>query len=136
MKTILLTTLAALSLTMAVPAIAKDKACPPGLAKKSPSCVPPGLAKKGVTSEDWQGERVEDDDYSILAEGDRVIIDGQEYIVVDTDNGTILRRGDDWYRLPRDANTDYVRVGDAIVQVDRETKQVIDWIRLTDLIFG
>ena len=140
MKTVLVSTLAALALSLAAPAIAQGgKSCPPGLAKKTPACVPPGLAKKGVTTEDrtgTSGTDVQDDEFVVLAEGDRVMIDGREYIVVDTDNGTVLRRGNDWYRLPRTADSDYVRIGDAIVQVDRETKQVIDWIRLTDLIFS
>lgn len=136
------------------------KDCPPGLAKKSPACVPPGLAKKGVTAEEWQARRGDDDQehhddhddyvydryrrgdevpsdrYVILEEGDRVIFDGQEYIVVDTDHGTVLRRGDEWYRLPRYDDSEYVRIGDAILRVDRKTKAVIDLIRLTDLILG
>jgi hypothetical protein len=37
---------ALLTLSPTGPVLAKDKGCPPGLAKKSPSCVPPGLAKK------------------------------------------------------------------------------------------
>ena len=72
----------------------------------------------------------------ILEEGDRVIFEGREYIVVDTDNGTVLRRGDDWYRLPRYDDSEYVRIGDAILRVDRETKQVIQLIRLVDLILS
>ncbi|NNF91465.1 MAG: hypothetical protein HKM96_08770, partial [Boseongicola sp.] len=141
-------------------AYAKDKGCPPGLAKKSPACVPPGLAKKGVKRDgyteirrddrdryhdrdddyvygDWRrGDRLPRDRYVILDEGDRVIFDGREYIVVDTDNGTVLRRGDDWYRLPRYDNGEYVRVGDSILRVDRETRQVIDLVRLADLILN
>lgn len=144
----------------ATPLSAKDKGCPPGLAKKSPACVPPGLAKKGVQQQDFEamrsrderdryddeddyvydryqrGDRLPSDRYVILDEGDRVILDGREYVVVDTDNGTVLRRGEDWYRLPRYDDSEYVRIGDAIIRVDRETKQVIDLIRLADLILG
>lgn len=161
MKSLFLMALAAATALTFTPdmATAKNKGCPPGLAKKSPACVPPGLAKKGVTREQYEdrvhrddddryedadddyvydrwrrGDRLPRDRYVILAEGDRVIFDGQEYIVVDTDNGTVLRRGDDWYRLPRYDDSEYVRVGDAILRVDRETKQVIDLIRLVDLI--
>jgi len=115
------------------------KNCPPGLAKKTPACVPPGLAKKGVTAEDRGydiGDRIEDPEYIILQTGDRVIFEGQEYEVVDTTNGTILRRGNDRYRLPRDASSDYVRIGDSLIKVDRQTKEVIDLIRLADLIIG
>ena len=151
---LILAATAALQLSSA-PVSAKDKGCPPGLAKKTPACVPPGLAKKGVTKRDFEEIRSEDDEeddyvydrwrrgdrlpsdrYVILDEGDRVIFEGQEYIVVDTDNGTVLRRGDDWYRLPRYDDSEYVRIGDAIIRVNRETKQVIDLIRLADLILS
>ena len=134
-----------------------SKNCPPGLAKKSPACVPPGLAKKGVTRQQFEAQRSGDtsehdddyiyddyrrgdhmpaDRYVILDEGDRVIVDGQEYVVVDTDKGTVLRRGDDWYRLPRYDDSEYVRIGDAILRVDPETKAVIELIQLADLILG
>ena len=151
---LILAATAALQLS-AAPVSAKDKGCPPGLAKKTPACVPPGLAKKGVTKGDFEeirreddeeddyvydrwrrGDRLPSDRYVILDEGDRVIFEGQEYIVVDTDNGTVLRRGDDWYRLPRYDDSEYVRIGDAIIRVNRETKQVIDLIRLADLILS
>ena len=142
MKPVLIAALASLVLA-ATPnhadAAGKGSKCPPGLAKKTPACVPPGLAKKGVTADDRGydiGDRIPDTEYVILAEGDRVIFDGREYVVVDTDNGTVLRRGDDWYRLPRDRTSDYVRIGDALVKVNRETKQVIDFIRLADLILS
>jgi hypothetical protein len=136
------------------PAIAKDRGarnCPPGLAKKNPPCVPPGQAKKGVTADEWQakrdsdnddgdyydiGDRLDRDDYLILQEGDRVEIDGTEYVVIDTDNGVILQRGGDFYRLPRhDDGSGYVRVGESLIRVDRETQQVIELIQLADLIF-
>lgn len=159
-----LAAIAALTLTTA-PALAKGpQGCPPGLAKKSPACVPPGLAKKGVDRDEYREIRRSDDDeyrdryrdrdddyvydryrrgdrlprdrYVILEEGDRVTFDGREYIVVDTDNGTVLRRGDDWYRLPRYDDSEYVRIGDAVLRVDPETKQVIELIELVDLILG
>lgn len=168
MKHLLSLTIAAVAALTIAPdmALAKDKGCPPGLAKKSPACVPPGLAKKGVKREKYEGrhydrgghidyddddryrhddyvydrwrrgDRLPRDRYVILEEGDRVIFQGREYLVVDTDNGTVLRRGDDWYRLPRYDDSEYVRVGDAILRVDRETKAVIDLIRLADLILG
>jgi hypothetical protein len=85
----------------------------------------------------WRrGDRLPPDRYVILEEGDRVIFEGEEYIVVDTDHGTVLKRGDDWYRLPRYDDSEYVRIGDAILRVDRDTKAVIDLIRLVDLIVG
>ncbi|MBT8459148.1 MAG: hypothetical protein HKP37_05315 [Boseongicola sp.] len=109
------------------------KNCPPGLAKKTPACVPPGLAKKGGYA---IGDHVYDPDYVILRNGDRVIFEGREYTVVDTTSGTILRRGNDSYRLPRDRSSDYVRIGDNLIKVDRQTKEVIELIRLADLILG
>lgn len=137
----------AATLLQASPSFAKGgKHCPPGLAKKSPGCVPPGQAKKGVTSKDWQKKRGQEevtrDDYeddldtAILADGDVVRIDGEDYVVIDTQYGPILRRGDDLYRLPRYDDSEYVRVGDALVRVDRETKNIIDWIKLTHLILS
>lgn len=143
MKHIITTALTALALfatpTDVLAAPKGDKNCPPGLAKKTPACVPPGLAKKGVTAEDRGydiGDRIDEPDYIILQTGDRVIFEGREYIVVSTSNDTILRRGDDIYRLPRDARSDYVRIGDNFIKVNRETKEIIDLIRLADLILG
>ena len=138
----------AIATGLAIPATTADagpKGCPPGLAKKSPRCVPPGQAKKGVTAREWQGQperyeigdRISRDRYERLREGDRIIFDGDEYVVVDTDNGTILKRGDDWYRLPRQRdNDDYVRVDNDIFRINRETQEVIEVMRLVDLITG
>ena len=151
MKTTLTTLFAALILIplSADHALAKGKKdCPPGLAKKSPVCVPPGLAKKGVTAEDWQslrgGEEVtardeasdedeNDGEIQILADGDRVTIDGEEYIVIESDDGPILQRGDDLFDLPG-AFDEYLRVGDSLIRVDPETKAAIELIQLVDLI--
>lgn len=117
------------------------KHCPPGLAKKTPTCVPPGQAKKGkTTSYDDREVRQDDDraeDYRILRIGDRVIFEGQEYTVVQTGDETVLRRDDDWYRLPRyDDGSEYVRVGDVILRVNRKTKAVFQIIELADLILN
>lgn len=143
MKHIITTALTALTLLAApidVMAAGKNgKNCPPGLAKKTPACVPPGLAKKGVTPEDRGydiGDRIDDPDYIVLQTGDRVIFEGREYTVVSTSNHTILRRGDDIYRLPRDSRSDYIRIGDNFIKVNRETKEIIDLIRLADLVLG
>ena len=149
MTRILALVLAATLTQVAAPALAKNaKHCPPGLAKKSPACVPPGQAKKGVTSKEWQEKRgheevtqddhYDDDDFdtAILKDGDIVRIDGKDYEVIDTRYGPILRREDELYRLPRYDDSEYVRVGDALVRVDRETKNIIDWIKLTHLILS
>jgi hypothetical protein len=129
------------------PALAKGpKHCPPGLAKKSPACVPPGQAKKGVSGknhsdayrddDDYEvGERIED--YTVLRVGDRVVFDGNDYIVVDTDGTTVLRRDNDYYRLPVYGDgTEYVRVGDSLIRVSPQTRTIIDFVRLADLILG
>ncbi len=76
-----------------------DKGCPPGLARKSPSCVPPGQAKKYNAP------------YRI---GDR-ILDG--YVIVE-------RPG----RYGLDPRQTYFRVGDNIFRVNRETREVLDFI--------
>lgn len=136
---VLSTVIALAATSVATPAIAGGpKGCPPGLAKKSPACVPPGQAKKGVTAEEWsRGDRVSDDRYDVLREGDRIVFDGRDYIVVERDGRLVLRRDDDFYRLPRlDRDRDYVRVGDQILSVSRETKQVIEVIRLVDLLLS
>ena len=136
--------------TMPDSAMAKGpKHCPPGLAKKNPACVPPGQAKKSVSYDQDHDEtyRRDDrdeayrrgdqiDDYTDLRVGDRVVFDGQDYIVVSTDGGTVLRRGDDHFRLPAIGDgSEYVRVGDAIFRVSPDTRTVIDFVQLADLIF-
>ena len=115
------------------------KHCPPGLAKKNPACVPPGLAKKGNTT-GAERTRVEDraDRYTELRPGDRVRLEGRDYVVVSVGDVVVLRRDDDTlYRLPRPRDDlYYVRIGDVIVRVDRETKRVFDIIRLAELILN
>lgn len=123
----------------ATASFAGPKHCPPGLAKKNPACVPPGQAKKGVNYDrDRDDERFDERDrYTDLRVGDRVILEGQEYIVVSAGDTVVLRRDDTLYRLPRIGDgSDYVRVGDVIVKVDRKTKAVFDIIRLADLILS
>ena len=100
--------------------------------------MPPGLAKKGVTADEWQrGDHISDDRHDTLRRGDRIVYEGDEYIIVERDGMLVLRRDGDDYRLPRiDNDRDYVQIGDQILSVSRETKQVIDIIRLADLILG
>jgi hypothetical protein len=74
--------------------------CPPGLAKKNPPCVPPGQARKGYEHSYRVGERLPD--------------------------GFIILRSPSRYGLdPR--RTYYERDG-YIVQVDRETRQILNLI--------
>ena len=96
---------ATLAAITAAPALAKP-GCPPGLAKRTPACVPPGLARKGVSTHEWRRGDIIYDDYVIIR--------------------------DRWrYDLPPLADGEaYVRVGDAILRVERETLQVIALIGL------
>lgn len=81
------------------PTAAHAKGCPPGLAKKNPSCVPPGLAKKqGIRI----GDRVNDYDVIVIRDPNRYGLDGR----------------DRWYRLG----------DDLIIRADRETGEIIDLI--------
>ena len=133
-------TLAASLLVLALPTLAEAKGpkhCPPGLAKKSPACVPPGQATKGAAYSDDRDDYVKEDRYSELRVGDRVVLDGDEYVVIKAGETVVLRRNDTIYRLPRiDDGSDYVRVGNVIVKVDRKTKAVFELIELADLILS
>lgn len=74
--------------------------CPPGLAKKNPPCVPPGLAKKrGYYG---VGDIIYDD-YRIIRDRD-------------------YRR----YGLDRDET--YYRVGNNVYRVDRDTREVLEFM--------
>lgn len=109
MKPIALTLAALLAATSLAPAPALAKGpdhCPPGLAKKDPPCVPPGQAKKYQIGDRWGGD------------GERV----REWWRYDLE------------RPARDEN--WVRIGDAIVKVNDETKLVIDIIRLADVVLS
>lgn len=86
------------------PAMAKNKSCPPGLAKKSPPCVPPGQARKrGYHLH--RGDRIDDRDYRWL------------------------RYPDDYGlpRLPRGQR--YYVVDGNIYRVDQETYEILDFVR-------
>lgn len=90
--------------------MAKDKSCPPGLAKKSPACVPPGQAKKHVYRLD-RGDRIDDYDYRWLRYPDDYGLPhlprGQRYYVVD---GNIYRVDQDTYEI-----LDFVRALGALL---------------------
>ncbi|MFY0693370.1 MAG: excinuclease ABC subunit A [Paracoccaceae bacterium] len=101
--------IAVLALGVTTPASAAPPGCPPGLAKKNPPCVPPGqVGKQG-----W------------LKRGD--ILDR------DYDRVRYPRR----YRLPPLGEAEgYYRNGRIVYRVDEETRQILDWIELTDEILG
>ncbi len=79
--------------------------CPPGLAKKSPACVPPGLAKKQYAPAT--------DDYPYRI-GDRITGD---FILIE-------RPG----RYGLDPGQSYYRFGDSVFRVNRETREILDFI--------
>lgn len=60
----------------------QDRACPPGLARKSPACLPPGQARKGLV-----GRIVEWNDVHLIRKpglyGLAQAPDGQRYAIVD-----------------------------------------------------
>ncbi|SFT84721.1 hypothetical protein [Sedimentitalea nanhaiensis] len=110
--------LAALALALAAPisGSAKDNkqqksnhataSCPPGLAKKNPPCVPPGQARKYHDGEDLRryrvGERIDrDDDYIVIPNPGR-------YGLIPTET--------------------YYRVGDSVFRVNRDTREILDFI--------
>jgi hypothetical protein len=102
----------ALTTASALPALARDKACPPGLARKDPPCVPPGLARKGIR--DWQpGDRIE---------GDYVLIPRE-----------------DWERLALrdyDDGSTWLRVDDQVVRVVRDTLVVLEAVDIVGDLFN
>ena len=102
---IFLATALSLGALLSAPAEAKDKGCPPGLAKKAVPCVPPGLAKQS-----WhRGDRVE---------GDYVLIPRE-----------------DWERLmlrDYDDGSTYLRVDNQILRVVRDTLVVLEAIEIID----
>lgn len=84
--------------------------CPPGLAKKTPACVPPGQANKGFP-------------YHV---GDRIdTVDLDRYVIVQ-DPG---RYGLDPYGT-------YYRADDYVVQVDRESRELMALVGLATAILG
>ncbi len=94
--------LLAFLLSLAVPAAAKGpNHCPPGLAKKSPTCIPPGQVGKGT----------------ILRPGTYELLDRPWH-----------------YGLERDRS--YARIGDIIVEIDRDTREVLDLIGALDAVLN
>ncbi|AZL60889.1 excinuclease ABC subunit A [Tabrizicola piscis] len=105
LRTLLVTALSVSALLASVPAEAKQKHCPPGLAKKNPPCVPPGQVGKS-----WnRGDRIRGDYAWIPRE--------------------------DWRRWNlrdyRDGST-YLRVDNHILRVVRDTLVVIEAVRIID----
>lgn len=118
--------------------------CPPGLAKKNPPCVPPGLAKKGGTGfergHDDDHYRHRDDDHDtferftrIVDRHGRVIAVGD--IVDDGYDSYVVMRDPERYGLPPLRRDElYLRVGDAALQLDRDTRRVLTILALGDLL--
>ncbi|MGO4854485.1 RcnB family protein [Phaeovulum sp. W22_SRMD_FR3] len=92
--------------------------CPPGLAKKSPSCVPPGLARKAD-----RRERHRDDHHRAYYIGERV------------EDGYYVIRDPRRYGLgyPADGSR-YVISNGQLLQVNSDTMKVINLVRAVDAI--
>jgi Ni/Co efflux regulator RcnB len=116
---VLLSALAASALLVAQPASAKPKHCPPGLAKKAVPCVPQGQAKK---QKDYEREE-EKEQVHIWHTGDRVRGD---YVLIPRDEWERLRLRD------YDDGSTYLRVDNEILRVARDTRTVIEAIRILD----
>lgn len=103
----------------AAPAEAKNKFCPPGLAKKAVPCVPPGQAKK------WRGEGHDQDEvhHHSWRAGDRI---GGDYVLIPRDEWERLRLRD------YDDGSTYLRVDNQILRVVRDTLVVIEAVRILD----
>jgi hypothetical protein len=104
-----LTAVALGAMFAALPAAAKDKHCPPGLAKKEVPCVPPGQAQKM-----WD-------------RGDRVEVD---YILIPRA---------DWERLALrdyDDGSTYLQVDNQILRVVRDTLIVLEAVRIVDRVLN
>lgn len=104
----------ALAAAFALPAEAKNKHCPPGLAKKEVPCVPPGQAKK------WHKK---DHDRYEWHRGDRVRGD---YVLIPRSEWERLRLRD-----YRDGST-YLRADNQILRVMRDTLVVLEAVRILD----
>ncbi len=102
---------AGLIVALAVPltqvaAAPKDKkqgkiaGCPPGLAKKNPPCVPPGQVGKQYPGVYRIGDRIE-----------------RDYVVIGNPG-----------RYGLDPNQTYYRVGDNIFRVNRQTREILEFI--------
>lgn len=109
MKPVTLFTVALLALSPVVAPSALAKSfnghCPPGLAKKNPPCIPPGQAKK-YAPRYHVGDRLPPGEYDRVYDHYR-------------------------YRLPRLRRGEvYYRIGDSIVRIDRETREILQLIEV------
>lgn len=110
MKRILTATALGLVTLTAPLAASADQACPPGLAKKDPSCVAPGQAKKTQ-----QGNRRDDAQvYHEVRRGEPI------------PDRYVLLRNPASYGL--DPNRTYYRLGNEVVRVDPDTRAVLSII--------
>ena len=108
--TALLASVTAFSITATpLPASAGQKFCPPGLAKKGPSCIPPGHRKHHKHNKHWvRGDHIPHD-----------VVYHRVYY--------------DEYRLPRpQPGYFYASIGGDIYLLAEATKRVIEAINLVD----
>lgn len=114
---VLLVTAASVTPTLAEPGKGHGKSghahaqhCPPGLAKKSPSCVPPGQARKHDRHDDRRYGR---------AVGDRLRVG--DYVLVQDPRRYDLPQRDDWR---------YYRDGGQVYRVDPDTQRILAILNL------
>lgn len=127
LRLILAATLA-LSAPLSLPAEAKNKSCPPGLAKKAVPCVPPGQAKKWHDDDrDHDDDHDHDHHHRDWHEGDRIRGD---YVLIPRAEWERLRLRD--YR----DGSRYMQVDNQIVRVMRDTLVVIEAVRILDRVLN
>ena len=87
--------------------------CPPGLAKKNPPCVPPGQARQGVSTQEWLARhRIGD-----IAEDPRILTDIDD--------------------LPRLISGEvYAILDDALIRMDPETREILELIRILNVVLN
>jgi hypothetical protein len=109
LSTLIAAVLSVSALMVSLPTEAKDKSCPPGLAKKAVPCVPPGQVGKS-----WH-------------RGDRV---GDDYVLIPRDEW------DRWQLRDHDDGSTYLRVDNQILRVVRDTLTVIEAVRIIDRVLN
>ena len=128
MLRIVLAATLALSAPLSLPAAAKDKSCPPGLAKKAVPCVPPGQAKKWDDGDRGHEEEHDHDrHHTDWHAGDRV---RDDYVLIPRAEWERLRLRD--YR----DGSRYLQVDNQILRVAGDALIVIEAVRILDRVLN
>lgn len=119
-----------LAAVLAAPVEAKDKGCPPGLAKKAVPCMPPGQAKKWHDDDRGHKEEHDHDRHHSRHdwhEGDRI---RDDYVLIPHA---------EWERMHlrdyRDGSR-YLQVDNQILRVASDTLVVIEAVRILDRVLN